>query len=594
MACMWSSRLFWKLFLTYAGLVLLAVSVCVAIVSGWQEEQLVEQVRRRLHDSAFLLRDDLGDSLAAGRSEALQQKVRLLGEQTQTRFTLVSGDGLVLADSEQPGLAEVVEMENHLSRKEFVLASHSGEGISQRVSPTLGEPFLYFAIAVEQDGLILGYVRAAQSMASIQREVGSIRRLIWSVGLLVGLSGLAITYWLTQRIIRPIRELTVAAEDIATGNYPDRIEVLSNDELDTLARSFERMSSELQSRERQLRASAQQQHAVLGGMIEGVLAVDSRQQVLFANAAAGRALSFQPDEVVGSPLLEVVRSHELREIVRQTLNSGELCQGNLSWQADTMRTLKVHATPLPGDPCPGVVLVLHDVTELKRLESLRQQFVANVSHELKTPLSSIKAYTETLLNGALGDSENAPRFLRRIDDQADRLHDLILDMLSLARIESGVAALELSDVPLQRVVTACLADYEARAEAAQIELQNVVGSDSVVVRADEESLLQIFSNLVDNAIKYTPSGGTISVCCHQELGEAVIEVSDTGIGIAPKHLERLFERFYRVDKARSRELGGTGLGLSIVKHLCQTMGGSVLVESKPGQGSTFQVRIPLA
>ncbi len=594
MVWMWSSRLFWKLFLTYAGLVLLAVSACIAIVSGWQEEQLVEQVRRRLHDSASLLRNDLGDGLAAGRSEALQQKVRLLGKQTQTRFTLVAGDGLVLADSEQPGLAEVVAMENHLSRKEFILASRLGEGLSRRNSPTLGEPFLYYALAVDQDGILVGYVRAAQSMASIQEEVGLIRRLIWSVGFLVGLSGLAITYWLTRRILRPIRELTAAAEDIAMGNYPDRIEVHSTDELGTLARSFEHMNSELRSREELLRASAQRQHAVLGGMIEGVLAVDGRQQVLFANAAAGRALSFDPAKVEGSPLLEVVRSHELRGIVRQTLHSGELCQGDFSWQADTMRMFNVYATPLPGDPCPGVVLVLHDVTELQRLESLRQEFVANVSHELKTPLSSIKAYTETLLSGALEDSKNAPRFLRRIDDQADRLHELILDMLSIARIESGAGTLELADVSLNRVVAVCVSDYESRIEASRIELRNEVDSEPVIVRADEESLLQILSNLVDNAVKYTPSGGVITVSCRRELADVVIEVSDTGVGIAAEHLERLFERFYRVDKARSRELGGTGLGLSIVKHLSQAMGGSVSVESQLGQGSTFQVRIPLA
>lgn len=591
---MWSSRLFWKLFLTYAGLVLIALSVCVAIVSGWQEEQLVEQVRRRLHDSAALLRDDLGSRLVAGRSEALQQKVRNLGEQTQTRFTMVTREGLVLADSEQLGLAEVVEMENHRNRKEFVLASRSGEGVSQRNSSTLGVPFLYFALAVEQDNEIIGYVRAAQSMASIQEEVSSIRRLIWSVGLLIGLSGLATTYWLTQRIISPIQELTDAAEDIATGNYPERIGVHSSDELGILARSFENMNSELKSRENQLRTSSHRQQAVLGGMIEGVLAVDSRQKVLFANAAAGKALSFQPDQIEGHALLEVVRSHELREIVEQTLSSRELCQGELAWQADSIRTLKIHATPLPGEPCPGVVLVLHDVTELKRLEYLRQQFVANVSHELKTPLSSIKAYTETLLSGALEDKSNAPRFLRQIDDQADRLHDLILDMLSLARIESGNATLELINVPLQRVVTTSLADYEARSKSAQISLNHQSDCDSLEVRVDEESLQQIMSNLIDNAIKYTPSGGTISVWSHQEAGMAVIEVSDTGIGIAPEHQERLFERFYRVDKARSREMGGTGLGLAIVKHLCQAMGGSVSVESQFGRGSTFRVRIPLA
>ncbi|MCA9230654.1 MAG: HAMP domain-containing protein [Planctomycetales bacterium] len=591
---MWSSRLFWKLFLTYAGLVLLAVSACIAIVSAWQDEQLFEQVRRRLHDSATLLRDDLGDQLAAGPSESLQQQVLRLGEQTQTRFTLVKDDGVVLADSEQPNLDEVAKMENHLGRKEFAQAKHHGFGISRRDSPTLGESFLYFALAVKEGEQIVGYVRAAQSIGSIQEEATTIRRLIWLVGLLVGLSGLVITYGLTLRILRPVQALTTAAEEVAQGAYPDRIEVRSEDEFGTLARSFERMSRELRLREVQLKSSLHRQQAVLGGMIEGVLAVDARQRVMFANPAAEKALSFHSESVEGRPLLEVVRSHELREIVVQTFRSGQLCQRDISLQGPAARTFNVHATPLPGEPSPGVVLVLHDVTELKRLEGLRQEFVANVSHELKTPLSSIKAYTETLLNGAIEDEQNAERFLHRIDDQADRLNELILDMLSLARIESGSTSFEMASVPLSRVVAACLESYESRFAAAKVALRNELGPDEVLVRADEESLFQVLSNLIDNAIKYTPEEGVVSIRCQADGDKAVIEVSDTGVGIASEHQERLFERFYRVDKARSRELGGTGLGLSIVKHLCQSMGGRVSVESEVGRGSTFRVRLPLA
>ncbi len=596
---MWSSRLFLKLFLAYAGLIVLTVGACSTIVAGWQEEQLVEQVRRRLHDSATLLRDDVEQQLLAGSSTALQQQLRHLGQLTETRFTLVDVHGKVLADSEQQTLAAVNAMDNHLGRQEFVQAKHRGTGYSRRVSPTLRVPFLYYALAVEQEDETIGYVRAAEPIASILAEVASVQRLIGFAGLGVGLVGLIVTYWLTRRIVQPIQALTEAAEEmaveeLATMNTPRRVGITSNDEVGDLARAFERMVGRLGRRESALRESADRQSTVLSGMNDGVLAVDDQQRVLFANLAAGNLLGFAPEQVKDRTLLEVARSNDLREIVQQALATQQLAQSEIEWQAETQRTLDVNATPLPGDPCPGVVLVLHDITELKRLEGLRQQFVANVSHELKTPLSSIKAYTETLLNGALEDGENARRFLKRIDDQSDRLHELIIDLLALARIESGQATIEQTTVPLARVVNACVVDYEARAVAAQISLRNEIPANPIHVHADEESLLQILNNLVDNGLKYTPAGGAVTLRCREEGTEAVIEVADTGPGIDRVHHERLFERFYRVDKARSRELGGTGLGLSIVKHLCQVMDGSVAVESTLGEGSVFRVRIPLA
>jgi two-component system phosphate regulon sensor histidine kinase PhoR len=271
-----------------------------------------------------------------------------------------------------------------------------------------------------------------------------------------------------------------------------------------------------------------------------------------------------------------------------------VASGELTWRGKSLRIFDALAAPLPGDPPPGIVLVLRDVSELKRVEQMRQQFIANVSHELKTPLSSIKAYTETLLAGAREDPVHAQRFLERIDEQAGRLHQLILDMLTLARIESREAALELADVPVARVVRRCLADYEPQAAARQVMLVNSVEEKEVNVRADEEALRQILSNLIDNAIKYTPAEGRVSIGCGVDNGVAIIEVSDTGAGIPAEHHARLFERFYRVDNARSRELGGTGLGLAIVKHLCQAMGGNVSVSSQVGKGSTFAVRLPLA
>ena len=591
---MWSTQLFWKLFLPYALLLVLAVGSCLAIVLDRQEDQLFSQVEEQLHAAALLVADGVLSQLAEGKSPKLQEEVRHLGAVTRNRFTLVAADGAVVADSEQETLEGVAAMENHLSRKEFIDAQTNGSGTDIRVSATLGVTFLYYAVPARSDGQLIGFVRAARPVEAIQAEVSAIRQVIWIMGFFVGLTCLAITYWLTTRIVQPLNSLTEATALIASGEYPQRLDIATEDEVGKLARSFELMSKKLDSREKQLRENIQRQTTVLAGMIEGVIAVDKQQHVLFANVAAGRKLGFQPEEVEGWSLLEVVRSHELRELVDQVQETREHRQCEIQWKTDVQLSLEVTATPLPGLPCPGVVLVLHDVTDLKRLEGVRQQFVSNVSHELKTPLSSIKAYTETLLSGALDDKQHARTFLSRIDDQADRLHDLILDMLSLARIESGQLTLELATVPIASVVHQCLKDNEARAVAGDLTLTSEIVEDDLKVLADEESLLQILSNLVDNAIKYTPAGGSVKVRCRAENGQAVIEVIDTGVGIAQKHLERLFERFYRVDKARSRELGGTGLGLSIVKHLSQAMGGSVAVESEPQQGSTFQVRLPLA
>lgn len=594
---MWSSRLFLKLFVAYAGLIVLTVGTCAAIVAGWQEDQLVEQVRRRLHDAAMLLRYDVGADLLAANNTKLQAQLRTLGQNTETRFTLVDSQGKVLADSEQETLAGVEGMDNHLARQEFAQALHSGAGISRRLSPTLQKPFLYYALRVGDAEEQAGFVRAAQPIDSILAEVASLRRLIGLAGFGVGLAGLVVTYFLTRRIVQPIRKLTEAAEAMTAGESPQRVDTTANDEVGALSRAFERMFDRLGRRESALRDSSDRQSAVLSGMNEGVLTVDDKQHVLFANIAAGRILGFDPNLAEQRTLLEVVRSNDLHEIVQRALATKQLAQSEIEWQSESLHTLDVNATPLPGDPCPGVVLVMHDISELKRLEGLRQQFVANVSHELKTPLSSIKAYTETLLNGALEDGENARRFLRRIDDQSDRLHELVLDMLALARIEAGQFALEFTDVLLSRVASNCVADHEARAEAADVTIKNEIAQSTLSVRADEEGLQQIFGNLIDNALKYTPAGGLITLRCSISSGdveEAIIEISDTGPGIDPVHHDRLFERFYRVDKARSRELGGTGLGLAIVKHLCQAMDGGVEVKSQLGQGSIFRVRIPLA
>jgi len=590
---MLSSRLFWKLLIACAGLNVVAAVAFGFILSTRLQDQIIDQVDLRLRNAAYLVRGEMAEQMRAGRDEALQRLVRQLGEETGTRFTLVALDGAVLADSGYESLAEVARMQNHRDRPEIALARALGEGTSVRTSDTLGLPHRYFALRADQDGEPIGIIRAALPVDSIEAQTDAARRLIWGLVAAVCLGVLGLAYWIVGHIIRPVTSLTEAAEAIASGDYHHRVYVGNRDELGRLARTFNRMSRELDGRMRQLSQTGDRQSTVLGGMIEGVIAVDDRQRVVLANRAAGRLFGFRSAAADGRPLLEVVRNHAVREAVTKALATRQPQKLETRREGTEKLYVDVHVQPLPGEPCPGVVLVMHDTTELRRLESLRRDFVANVSHELKTPLSSIKAYSETLRNGAMNDPEASQRFLARIEEQADRLHHLIIDMLMLARIESDQQVFEIDAIDVGEVTAACLDNHRPAADAKRIELQVEAAQPACRVRADHEGLREILDNLIDNAIKYTPEGGTVTVAWQPNGSMAQIRVRDTGIGIKPEDQRRVFERFYRVDKARSRELGGTGLGLAIVKHLAQSFGGRVGVTSEPGQGSTFSVELPL-
>ena len=403
-----------------------------------------------------------------------------------------------------------------------------------------------------------------------------VRRWIWSVVAIESLAVFGLSYWLIGLIVRPIVSLNAAADAIAAGDYEQRLYVPNRDELGTLAGTLNRVSQALGTRMTQLSQTAARQSTALGGMIEGVIAVDARQRIVLANEAAGRLYGFRSADIEGRALVEVIRNHELSAAITAGLSTGEPQRLQTERTSVQKLCVDIHVQPLPGGPCPGVVLVIHDTTELRRLESIRRDFVANVSHELKTPLSSIKAYTETLRNAADIDPETNQKFLGRIEEQADRLHHLILDMLMLARIESDHQAFEITAVDVAEAVRGCVENQRNAAESKRIAITTQTGEQSAVtpcyVRADREGLREILDNLVDNAIKYTPEGGAVTIawrrkergasCEEQErsiknasphiprsASSILLTVTDTGIGIKPADLDRVFERFYRVDKA---------------------------------------------
>lgn len=597
---MWPSRLYWNLLPIVAGPVLvLGIGVHFAIAS-WHQRALSEQIEPRLRDAAVILRSQVADEAAAsmadpgGDPSEVKAKLRVvvsnLSGSLDGRLTVLDGEGNVLADSSRPAEG----MLNHNNREELVEARTEGQGVAIRRSPTLGIQMYYFALPVMVEGKIAAFVRVATDLEETQQRFASLLRLVWLLGAIVFAAGAGVVYLVANRIVQPIKQLTDRADSLAAGSGGGLLTVDNRDELGELVAAFNQMQAQVADRVADLTNSNERLGTVLGSMDEGIIAVDSEERIQLANSASRKLLAVVTGDPIGRHLLEASRSRPLHDTVRECLAMGRSTQAEFEASGKHRRTLTVRATCLPGDPCPGAVVWLHDSTDLRRLENLRQEFVANVSHELKTPLAAIKAYAETLRLGAVNDAEHNLEFVARIEEQANRLHDLILDLLQIARIETGREVFEITEVAVRRVVDACIAEYRGVADRKQIALEVDPSPHPLSVRADEQGLRSIVNNLVDNAIKYTPEGGQVTIRWHSAGEHALLEVQDTGIGISAEDQSRVFERFYRADKARSREMGGTGLGLSIVKHLSQAFGGSVELQSRLGKGSTFQVTLPVS
>jgi two-component system phosphate regulon sensor histidine kinase PhoR len=401
----------------------------------------------------------------------------------------------------------------------------------------------------------------------------------------------------SRRISAPIREIQIGAERLADGDFEYKLHVPRTAEFASVAESLNRMAEELSNELRTLTHERNEREAVLSSMVEGVLAVDTDERVIAVNAAGARLLDIDPAAAEGKSIQEVVRNPDLQHVVAQTLGGHRPVEADIVLRVGAEdRDLQANGTLLHGDyegDDVGAVVVLNDVTRLKRLEAVRRDFVANVSHELKTPVTSIKGFAETLEDGALDDPEAARRFVRIIAGQADRLNSIIEDLLALSTLEQqgDSPLLQLEEADLCDVVAVALEVCGSKAKAKRIELREEC-PECLLARVSPPLLEQAVVNLVDNAVKYSADGGVVVVTLEERSGEVVVSVTDEGQGVAREHLPRLFERFYRVDKARSRDLGGTGLGLAIVKHIAQIHGGRVSVESVVGRGSTFRMHLP--
>lgn len=590
---MGSRRLLWQLFPAFLATLLVILLGLTWHFSRSLQTFYVEETANNLTARARLVENQVAGRLTPPDRPYLDHLAKTLGRQTATRITLILPSGEVLGDS----LEDPARMENHADRPEVRAVLAGAEGRATRFSFTVQKDLMYVAVPVLVDGRIAGIVRTAKAVTSIEAALRTLYVEMALGGLAAILAAALLSLLIARRISRPLEEMRQGAERFARGELDRRLAVSGSEEICGLADTMNQMAAHLDDRIRTVLRQRNEQEAVLASMVEGVLAVDLEERVLRLNRAAGRLLGVRPEQVEGRRIQEVVRKADLQRFVGRTLASREPVEGDIVLRdaEDGERFLQAHGTMLRGGQGQeiGALIVLNDVTRLRRLETLRRDFVANVSHELKTPITAIKGFVETLLDGAAEDPENARRFLQIIIRQADRLNAIIDDLLDLSRIEQEA---EKGGIPLARgflrpvlesAVQSC--SLGAREKSLQIILHC---SSELAAQINAPLLEQAVVNLLTNAIKYSDPSGRIVVDAGQFGDKVMVKVQDWGCGISPEHLPRLFERFYRVDKARSRKQGGTGLGLAIVKHIVQSHGGEVVVHSTPGQGSTFTLVLP--
>ncbi|WP_028609979.1 two-component system histidine kinase PnpS [Paenibacillus harenae] len=511
---------------------------------------------------------------------------------TGARVTFIRNDGVVLGDSDW----NPKDMDNHLNRSEVREAIESGTGRAVRASDTANQNMMYAAIPVEVIPNEEPYIiRLAMGLNEVDQSIRNLT-MVLVIGLLVLFSIAAlISYRIALSLTRPLEQITRVAKRIKNMDYRARVKVTKQDEIGELGNAINAMADSLHVQMTRIRQNENQLESVLENMINGIVMIDHGGKILLMNRRAEEVLGISARELVGRHYAEAKQQYELSQMIQEGLQSKEHLREEITFYFPEERLLELNLVPVhsEGSEFAGVLLVLQDVSAIRRLERMRSEFVANVSHELKTPITAVKGFAETLLGGAVDDPETARSFLQIIYDESDRLNRLIGDILELSKIESRRVPLVFSPVEVDSFITKSVKLVESEADRKNIQISAHI-EPGLYVEADEDRLRQIVMNLLSNGINYTPEGGRVSLHVEAKGDDHIrIKISDSGIGIPKKDLPRIFERFYRVDKARSRSSGGTGLGLSIVKHLVELHKGTISVDSTIGVGSTFTIDLPV-
>ncbi len=592
-----------KLFFASASVIVIAVVVAHAFLSSALDRMLTERIRDDLFVRAELVARQAGDAHVAP-AESLAGWDALaddLGARAHGRVTLIAADGRVLGDSEVD-LARLPSVENHLSRPEVQQALLTGRGSAARLSDTIHQRLLYAAVPIHAlpngaEGDRPAFARVALPLAIVESAEAELRNALLLATLFALAVALAIALLTAQYSTRSIGHLTSVANAMAQGDFDARAAIGGADEFGELGRALDQLSGSLSVTVRQLRAERDRVGRIVSGMQEGVLLLDAEGRIALVNPALRQMLLLAAD-CVGKTPFEVIQNEELKHLIERAEQEPTATQAaEIELFGIKPRRLLVRVVPLAGEP-GEVLAVFVDVTDIRRLESMRKDFVANASHELRTPVTAVRSAAETLRFAMESDPESASHFLDIIERNAERLQRLVEDLLDLSRIESREFRLTFEDEDLGELASQVVGLFRERAEKKQIRLSADVPPGTPLASVDRRAFEQVLTNLVDNALKYSPERASVIVRVREEVrrNKKLLRVSviDTGPGIDERHWPRLFERFYRVDTGRSRELGGTGLGLSIVKHLCDALGGSIGVDSTVGKGSTFSFTLAQA
>ncbi len=587
------SRLLWKLYSIFVVIILLSAVIVGSLTGAYIKRKTLNEVKETLTVRATFLNELSTRYLQTENFVQLQVAVKLLGLKTATRLTVIDFDGVVVADSDK----EPKAMDNHIRRPEVKEALLYAFGVATRFSNTLKTEMMYLAQVVRADQKVLGYARVSLPLTAIDQRISESRKaIIFGIGV-VAFVTLFFGFFLAQHFIKPLLSMTRMAQAMAAGDFSQRLTLKRKDEIGSLARTFNVMAEKSEQRIATINLDRGKLNAILSAMGEGVIAVDCEESVIHINEAAALILDTETGKSMGKPIWEVTRLQDLCQILTDvSLTSEEIKRSMKISYGTRERIIEMHAVPLKGsaEKIAGAMVVLLDVSELRHLETVRRDFVTNASHELKTPITAIRALVETVIDD-FEDMEKGTQlsFLNKINNQSLRLTAITVDLMALSRFELRDDWGVKMPVDLGRTIDDSYMSLMPSLEEKSLHIEISKPEQAIEISSDQESLDQAVTNLLDNAIKYTPVGGSIWVRLMESAGEAIIEIEDTGIGIEPDDQERIFERFYRVDKARSRELGGTGLGLAIVRHIVMAHNGRIEVESLPGSGSTFRICLPI-
>jgi two-component system, OmpR family, phosphate regulon sensor histidine kinase PhoR len=583
-----SRSLYWKITLPFILLIVVGMGVLGLFLVKAERQTQLDHLQTYLSNEAKLVADYAqSDFVNPALNAQLDSLAKSVGKDIQARVTLIAVDGTVLGDSwEVPAT-----LENHSSRPEVIDALKSGIGTNIRYSTTVREDMLYVAVPVsnQTDTNTIGIARVALALTTINSSVDSAIRTIILIIVIATILVILAAAFITRMITHSARQVTRAALKIAAGHYDHKIDVQSGDEMGKLGHAFNKMSVNLKETMGNMTAERNKLSTVLYNLADGVVMTDTRGHILLANPAAENLFAFREQPSLGKPLIEVIFNHEVESLLQKSLTT----QKKQAAQVDLMsgKFIRVFAVPLKTEKLAGVVLLFQDLTELRNLQTMRRQFVGNISHELKTPLAGIKAVVETLQDGAINEPAVAADFLNKVNIEVDSMNQLVSELIELSRIETGAVELNKEPLDMNALVTEVVNRLSPQADRKQITVKTELTPGLPTPLADRERIQQVIGNILHNAIKFTPEKGQIDVSTSADGKSVITRVEDTGIGISKEDLVHIFERFFKADKSRTHE--GSGLGLAIAKHIVQAHNGQIWVESQEGKGSTFGFSLPV-